>query len=284
MREADIYRTTFSFMDRSVAFSAHDASVIPRLAALIDLPSRAHRPADYSVALREEAGGFAVHTEQRSKYYNALSGAVVALAQVIPFLLLPLNTSYILHSGAIFAYGKAHLFLGPGHIGKSTLALEAWLMGYEILGDDYLLLAPSTATVQAVPKPVKLRQNDGALPDRLKHILPPDGYCIGYAENEWNLILKRGLPRMTPLHRNIPIGSIHLLERSDYNTTSSRLADKRTLFRTPFEQIVTEPRNGLDVLRCFLPIFGEGRVFSLCVGTNATASAVTSILAHASEN
>ena len=157
-------------------------------------------------------------------------------------------------------------------------------MGYEVLGDDYLLLDPIASTVQAMPKPIKLRTSDSTPPDRLSSVLAPDDYCMGYADNEWAMLLSRGLPRMAPLHHDFPIGSIHLLARSDDPTTTCRPADKHQLFRTPFEQTVTAPHNGLDILRCFLPILGNGRVYALRVGKYATVAAVSSIVARASQS
>jgi len=281
MREADSYRANFSFNDQSVAFITHDASVISKLSALFDLPVKQHSPANHSIALREEAGGFAIHANRRSKHYSTLSGATVALAQAIPFMLLPFETGYVLHGGAFIANERAHLFLGPGYVGKSTIALEAWLMGYEVLGDDYILLDLSTATVQAVPKPLKLRRPDNILPKPLAKVIAPDSYCLGYAEDSWVLILSRGLPRMIPLHRKVPIGSIHLLERTDDNTSSCRLADKHQFLRSIYQQTVSAPRNNLDVLRCLSATFGEGRVFALHVGTNSADKAVAAMVASA---
>jgi hypothetical protein len=282
MGKADIYHARFSFMDRSVALSTHDASVIATLSALLDLPVEADGPADYSIAVREEAGGVAVVTKYECKPYDTLSGAVVALAQAIPYFLLPYAPGYVVHGGAFIADGKAHLFLGPGHVGKSTIALEAWLMGYEVLGDDYLWLDLTTATVQAVPKPLKLRRSDNSLPERLNKVLAPESYCLGHTEDLWALILSRGLPRMAPLHQTFPIGGIHLLERSGDTTSACRPAEKHRFVRSIFEQLAKAPRNDLDIVRCLSAIFRDGRVTALRVGHNATAAAVTAMVASAS--
>jgi hypothetical protein len=282
MGEADTHRANFSFMGRSVALYAHDASVIPTLSALLDLTAEAHGPADCSVAVREDAGRIAVVTTYETKHYDALSGAIVAAAQVVPYFLLPYAPGYVLHGGAFVADGKAHLFLGPGHVGKSTTALEAWLMGYEVLGDDYLWLDLSTATVRAVPKPLKLRRSHNTLPDRLKEVLPPASYCLGYAEDLWVLILSRGLPRMASLHQSFPIGGIHLLERTDETTSTCHPADRHRFVRSVFEQLVKAPRNDLDILRCLSAIFRDGRATALRVGNNANAAAVTAMVASVS--
>ena len=277
-----ICRAIFSFKNRSVEFSSHDSSVLPALAALIDLPHREDGSADCSIALGEEAGRVAIHAAGEIKLHDTLAGALAALAQSIPFWLLPFGRGYVLHAGAILAGGKAHMFLGPGHVGKSTLALEAWLMGYEILGDDYLVLDPQAVTLEAVPKPMKLRLGGGTLPDRLQKNVAPDAYCLGPGEEGWTLILGRRLPRMTPLYRNFPIGSIHLLTRSGTKKTFCAPADNRAFFRAALEQTIAAPKNGLDVLRCFLPMLGRGRVFALDIGHDDARGAVETMIAAAS--
>jgi hypothetical protein len=283
MRESNIHRANFSFMDRSVTLSTHDISVISKLSVLFDLPVEEQGPASYSIALHEEAGSLIVHTSHGlHERYETLSDAVVALAISIPVMLLPFKTDYVLHGGAFIAGGKAHLFLGPGHIGKSTLTLEAWLMGYEVLGDDYLLLDLSTTTVQAVPKPLKLRIPENALPERLMGFIEPHNYCLGYTRESWTLILSRGLPHMTPLNRNVPIGSIHLLARTDDKTSSCCPADKHQFIRSLYQQLVAAPQSNLDILRCFSTMYDEGRVFALHIGENAVATAVAAMVASAS--
>lgn len=280
------HRAFFAFKNRRVEFSAPDAVVLSRLSALIDLPfiesGAEHGAVDCSIALAEDAGRFAVRSAQTCKLYDTLSGAVAALTQTIPFWLLPFGEGYVLHGGAIVAGGKAHVFLGPGHVGKSTLALEAWLMGYEVLGDDRLLLDPQTVTIEAIPKPMKLRPGGGAVPERLSRILKEDDYCLGYGDDAWTLILSRALPRMTPLHRSLPIASLHLLTRSGAKETTCEPADKHAFFRAAFDQTVTAPKNGLDILRCFLPMLGDGRVFALHIGQGVAPAAVETMITAAS--
>jgi hypothetical protein len=283
MRGAYIHHANFSFKGRSVAFSTHDASVISMLSALFDLPVREHGRADHAVSLREEADNLVVHTSQgRQTRCAKLSDAIVALAQTIPFMLLPFKTDYVLHGGAFITGGKAHLFLGPGYIGKSTLALEAWFMGYEILGDDYLLFDLSTATLQAVPKPLKLRKVDQALLERLEKAVVPHSYCLGDMGGSSTLILSRGLPRMVALDRKVPIGSIHLLARTCDKTSCCHPADKHQFFRAIYQQLVAAPRTNLDILKCLSSMFRDGRVSALHIGENAAAAAVAAMVTRPS--
>jgi hypothetical protein len=182
MREAILsmdHRAIFAFRTRRVEFRAPDASVSERLSVLLDLPILASGPpadatADCSVALAEEAGTFTLHSPHGCKHYGSLTGSIIAATQLLPFWLQPFGAGYALHGGAIAAGGKAHVFLGPGYIGKSTLALEAWLMGYDVLGDDRLLLDPQTAMLEAMPKPVKVRLGEESLPERLRTLLAPE--------------------------------------------------------------------------------------------------------------
>jgi hypothetical protein len=274
------HRAFFSFRNRCVEVVSHDPSVVARLSRLIDLPFAGHGVADCSIALAEEAGRFVIRIANTTKFYGTLADAVAALAQSVPFWLLPFGEAYALHAGAIIAGGRAHVVLAPGHVGKSTLALEAWLQGYDVLGDDYLLFDPQALTLEAVPKPVKLRLADGTLPERLRAHLAPDTYCLGRGEDGWTLILGRNLPRMIAITRNFPIASIHLLSRSKGETVS-RPADKRAFFQAALAQTVVAPKNGLDVLRAFRPLLDAGRIFSLRVGHNDAARAVETMIAAA---
>lgn len=279
-RHTEIYRASFAFKDRSVALSTHDIAVISTLSALFDLPFCEHGPTDSSVLLRKVADTFIIQTSRRYKQYDTISGAIVALAQTIPFMLLPRPHSYVLHGGAFIAEGKAHLFLGPGYVGKSTMALEAWLMGYEILGDDYLLLDLQTPTLQAIPKPLKLRTNNNILPERLAQIIEPGDYSLGYVEDSWNLVLSRQLPRMVSLGREVPIGSIYLLQRTEGNSASCHPAEKVQFIRSVYQHLVSAPQNNLDILRCLCTVFSAGHVFELRIGNNATVPALAEMIAN----
>ncbi len=56
---------------------------------------------------------------------------------------------------------------GPGRAGKSTLVLEAWLNGAEVIGDDMFLLDAAAGTVAPAPKPLKVRLAEPRPPARL---------------------------------------------------------------------------------------------------------------------
>ncbi len=281
MRQSSIHCANFFFIGQSVALSADHDFIISKLAALFDLPVMDYGPADYSITLRRDADGFVVDTSHGlHERYETISDALVALAMMIPVMLLPFKSKYIVHGGAFIANGKCHLLIGPGHIGKSTLALEAWRRGYEILGDDYLLLDLSTTTLQAVPKPLKLRLADGALPECLEKIITPRDYCLGYARDSWTLILSRGLPRMTALQHMVPIASINLLMRTADKTSYCHPASRHQFLGSIYEQLVAAPRNNLDIFKCLSPMFRDGHVSTLHIGENATAAAVEAIVAR----
>lgn len=265
-------------MGRSVAIAAEEASVVPALSALMDLPAEEPGPADCSVAVRYDGGSIAVETNLDRRRYETPSDAIVALAQAVPYFLLPYASGYILHGGALIAGEEAHLFLGPGFVGKSTIALEAWLKGYEVLGDDYLWLDPAAAVVRAVPKPLKLRCKDNTLPEQLVPLLAPGTYRFGRSDKQWALLLSRSLPRMTPLHRSFTVGGIHLLERTDEPTSARRPADKQEFLRSIFAHLARGPRNNLDIVRCLSGVFHSGRVTRLRIGRDCAAAAVSAMI------
>ncbi|WP_298126291.1 hypothetical protein [Brevundimonas sp.] len=275
-----IHSTNFSFRNRTVSLSAADPAAGRRLASLLGLRAAPPGPADHLLMLRETARGLEIQSDDNVRHVVDLDAAIASLAQSIPYWLLPHQVSHVLHAGAIVVDGLAHLFMGPGYAGKSTLALEAWLMGHEVMGDDYLILDPATLTVRAAPKPIKVRRPSRSLPVRLEPVLAPDHYCMGRLGEEWALLLGRQLPRQTPLESELPIGSVHFLQRVDGATVASRPVRASEFYQLIFHQLVTAPLDNLDVPRSFAPLLAGGRIFSLGVGTDATPLAVDAILAH----
>lgn len=262
-----------------MSLEAPGPAVSQRLASLLDLSAASSGPSDHLIVLRETARGLEIHSDGNVRHVADLDAAVASLAQSMPYWLLPHQIDHVLHAGAIVVDGQAHLFMGPGYAGKSTLALEALLMGHEVMGDDYLILDLAACTVRATPKPIKLRRPSRSLPDRLESVLASDLYCMGQVGEEWALLLSRKLLRQTPLDAELPIGSVHFLKRADGVAVVSRPASAHEFYQLIFHQVVTAPQENLDVLRSFAQLVAGGMVFSLDVGTGSSARAVEAVVA-----
>ena len=195
----------------------------------------------------------------------------------MPSLLLDQPDGYELHAGALAVGDVAHLFLGPSHSGKSTLALEAWLAGHEVLGDDYLLAAAGGA-LSGVPKPLKIRLSEPSLPGRLEGRLPAGGYVLGQLEGEPCLVLSRSLPGMAAAGRRHRIGSVHILSRAPGRQTLKRPASRHEAIAALLAQTFVGSRSSLGVLRCFAPVLRARRAFVLEVGEHDQAGAVAALL------
>lgn len=262
----------FAFADRRVTVAAEDA-ILARLAHLLDLEPQAAGAAPDLVVTRT-ANGYAIRSGDRDRHCRTRDEALLALSQTVPYRLLPMTQRYILHAGAIIAGGAAHLFLGPAYSGKSTLAFAAWQGGHDVIGDDYLLLDPETMTVEAAPKPLKIRCIDGRIPDGIARTPDPDDYCFGLLVSLPTLVLSRRLPHIVSLYRRVPVGAIYLLEPRGAGPTRIAAADRYAFFRAPLDQTISAPGAGLDMLRLFRPLLREGRAFSLHAGQNDAAGAV----------
>jgi hypothetical protein len=211
--------------------------------------------------------------------FLTLESAIAALAGMIPFGLLQHGAAHVLHGGAVLVNGRAHLFLGPGHIGKSTLAFYAWMKGHEVIGDDYLILDPSTSSVQATPKPLKLRLSAPSPPDDFVRRAASEQYLVGQSEGAWALLLSRGLPRMTPIGRSVPIGRIHFLSRDGRAQTLDHQVTKAEAVKGIFDYLIAAPRNNLDVVRSLARLFERRAVSGLHVGHRDWNGALSRICA-----
>lgn len=273
-------RGAFSFGGQSVGLATTEPDVISKLSALLDLPF-CERVTDSSLEFLRDRDGFTlIDLVGRKTHYGDLADSIVDLAAIVPYELLPHRSGYVIHAGAVVINDCAHLFIGPGHVGKSTLAHAAWLMGCVVIGDDYLRLDLPTTTVQPVPKPLKLRRFDDSVPEYLGPRDLADRCCIGRRDDSWVLVLGRTLDRMAPLNTPYRIGNIFLLERVDEGV-SCEPVEAGVFVESMFAQLITAPRNDLDLIRCFSTMFRRKRVWRLRIGFDASFRAVELMMAMA---
>ncbi len=192
----------------------------------------------------------------------------------MPSLLLNQPGLYELHAGAIAVGNSAHLVLGAGRVGKSTLILEAWLAGQTVLGDDRLVIDATGGGVLAVPKPVKIRLGGRALPSRLGPRLLGEAYTFGHLAGEARLMLHRSLPGMAPVGRAYEIGGVHILRRAGGRRSSKRPATRYEAITALLEQSFAGSYSNLGVLRPFAAALREQRIDILEVGDNDLARAL----------
>ena len=187
---------------------------------------------------------------------------------------------HLLHGGAVVRDGAAWAILGPGRSGKSTLVLETWLNGAEVIGDDMFLLDAATGMVAPAPKPLKVRLAGPRLPAGLMG-LPPEDCALGPVENEQEtaLLLGRLLPRIVPMETAIPLGGAFLLRRVSEPGWRTEPVAKIQLIQTVFAETRVSSDRALTVLHPFLELLKNGRVQTLVVGEGASAQVATMLCA-----
>ncbi|MBK5186930.1 MAG: hypothetical protein JJD97_01730 [Gemmatimonadaceae bacterium] len=117
---------------------------------------------------------------------------------------------YHLHaSAAVDPQGVAWLFAGPSGVGKSTLAYALSRQGWQILGDDGVVLEPTThgATLHAWREPLQV--SSALTPDF------PELCARQHLENANDA--RRRIPMPTPLARHAPLGAILFPRRAAFD-------------------------------------------------------------------
>ncbi len=167
--------------------------------------------------------------------------AHLLLDHIVPRV-VALRGDLMLHaSGVVGPSGKAHLFLGPSGTGKSTLATALAAAGWLLLDDDGIRLVESNGAWCAVPGYAGVR----LLPDSAQAVVP-------------HLVAQRPMSKGHPKHRYpvdgtslriapapVPIGRIHLLERSESadapSSTALSFADGITMLIEHAFHLAEEP-------------------------------------------
>jgi len=199
---------------------------------------------------------------------------LVTAANRVPALILTQADGHALHAAAIVKDGQAHLLLGPRYAGKTTLALEAWIAGYEVVGDDVVLVDPVSGMIEAMPKPLKIRQDTAGLPARIADRVTAADWATGRILGEPVVILGRQLRGMAPLGQRYPVGRLLLLERSEDSVTRIFPVEKYAAIAAIMEQRLTTSQQGLGLLTGLLGRVADGQVFRLQVGKDNPASAL----------
>lgn len=98
---------------------------------------------------------------------------VLLLSTLLPALLMDrAGVSRRMHAAGVRCGDGVIVISGEGRTGKSSLALEAWLLGFELLGDDWLLFSEDFSGMLPVPKPLKTRMTLSQFETRT----PPGGW------------------------------------------------------------------------------------------------------------
>lgn len=267
---------SFTWRGRTLSVTVPDRSYVESLGHFIGV-TPGDAPGDEHFSLTphpDDAEGLAWSWRHGSGVARSRDDAIASLLTQMCFQFLAVEGCYAMHAAGFVVDGKARLLLGPGHAGKSTLSVEAWLAGREVLGDDYLLLDAATGRVEPVPKPLKLRLPAPVMPERLRPKVPDSGRCIGFVDGLPVVKLARALPGNTPLGRGYEIDAVYVLQRAGTNPTILSPVTKYEAIQAILEQTFVGHARGLGVIEQFAPVIRRGGVRRLAVAENDQATAL----------
>lgn len=100
---------------------------------------------------------------------------------VLAYLLTPFDR-FLLHAGAVSRGDSALALLGPSGSGKSTATYAALQAGWDVLGDDHIVVrrAGDTIEVTGIPKPL-------AVPSEVATALPPGARRMHDERDRWEV-------------------------------------------------------------------------------------------------
>ena len=98
--------------------------------------------------IRSSAGSDARAPSAEHAVSTVETGAVWALLD---------SSALTVHGALVARGGRGILLAGRGEAGKSTLACALWARGAALLGDDLVIVDPSTAEARSAPRRVSLR-------------------------------------------------------------------------------------------------------------------------------
>jgi hypothetical protein len=271
---------TFRWASETLSVGPLPEDSLKRLGRLVGIAPTIGSVAQNHIAINLCDNGLRV-LDHRAPLLPSLEAVVMYLARHLPQRMPTPAGHHLLHGGAVVRDGMAWAILGPGRAGKSTLVLEAWLNGAEVIGDDMFLLDAAAGTVAPAPKPLKVRLAEPCPPARLRG-LPPEDCALGPVENEQDtaLLLGRLLPRITPLETTIPLGGAFLLRRVPEPGWRTEPVAKVQLIQAVFAETRVSSDRALTVLHPFMDLLKNGRVQTLVVGECASAQAATMLCAN----
>ena len=264
---------TFRWGTEALSIGPLPEEGLRRLGRLVGIVPTIGSVAQNHLAINLSAQGLEL-VERRPLLFSSVDEVVMHLARVLPWRLSTPARRHLVHAAAVVRDGAAWLVVGTNRAGKSTLTLEAWLNGAEVIGDDLVLLDAAAGTVEAAPKPLKVRLDEPCLPDRLRG-MPPEDWMLGSVQRETALLLGRGLPRMAPLERAFPLGGAFLLRRDPEHGWRTEPVGNDPLIGAVLAETRISTERTLAVLHPFIALLSRGRLGALVVGEGAAAEAAS---------
>jgi hypothetical protein len=223
---------------------------------------------------------------ERTGYYEVQFGDIalrceteddllVNVATLVPAHFFSITSAQpALHAGALLHKGEAILFSGDPYCGKSTLAYNAWQLGEDVIGDDWLLYDTENFNVKGFPKPIKPRVDPEQLPEMPKSVSPQQS-VLGKLHNEWRLMISRQAGFVNSFETPYHIRSLFFISRetspfSRVESIDRELALKQILSQT----LLTKSRMSLPGIKLLDHLWKVNKVFLLHIGEDDFERAV----------
>lgn len=142
---------------RVLRISAPDPSWVQWLTLFTGLPFEPMTVSDGPVVLAVEDPRHVRVDDRVLRSFEREEDLRAWLGLTVSDVLIQRGDFTVLHAAAFLVDERAVLVSGPPWSGKSSFALEARRLGLSVLGDDQVVLDPSSKRVFAVPRPIKRR-------------------------------------------------------------------------------------------------------------------------------
>ena len=177
-----------------------------------------------------------------------------------------------LYACAVLVNGRAVILAGDSGVGKTTLALALQRLGAFIIGDEMLVIRPTSSTVDAIDRRLSIRwaSGDPLADPALYDVIRKNATTIGAGRARF-LALDRRVFGTPPAPA--PLAATFVVSRGAGSPRITTIGAARTaLAIAPF---VAPRPNGLDEVARLADLVGVGRCYTLeIVDPNTSARAV----------
>ena len=200
-----------TWRDVSVSINGVDRGMADELAACLALAAPDEIPGgQWDICVNWSDGEASVRFGERQYAVSSTEDLFLLLNTLVPARLIEMvGVGRRMHTAGVRVGNGLLLLSGEGRIGKSSLMLEAWRNGLEVLGDDWLLFSNDFAGMSPVPKPLKPRMTAA----RFMEFGRPARF--GTLFGETRLLIGRGQGFYNVWDQPVPIGALVFIERSD---------------------------------------------------------------------
>jgi len=200
-----------NWRDVSVNIAGVERGMADDLAACLALATPDEIPGGQcDICVTWSDGEACVRLGERQYAVSSTEDLFLLLNTLVPARLIEMvGVGRRMHTAGVRVGNGLLLLSGEGRIGKSSIMLEAWRSGLEVLGDDWLLFSNDFAGMSPVPKPLKPRMTSAQFmefgrPARFGTLFGETRLLIGRGEGFYNV-----------WDQPLPIGAVVFIERSD---------------------------------------------------------------------